>query len=607
MKHYGADIDVAEGTNIKNLSIPTGVVFPDQANIGELFYKTDVNKLYVCTSDVGSPVIWSDIYSSENSGTGSNLDADTLDGIEGINYLRSNVDDTFNGNLTVTGNVTATTPTAGDNSTKVATTAYVQNEISGLGGGSPSGGGGGSTTLTSSGSITTGDPVIVNSDGTVSSVSGVVEAIGNAAQFISGGVVSPKVIYIGSNQFLIGFLNPAISYQFTVVAGIITGNSIIFGSSATSVTGYSSSSRVVDGYYDPDQGKAVFCWATTAGIYASAITVSGSPPSPTVNGFTLIYNSASPTEITCDYDETNNKGVFAQINSSKSTVHSGSFTLSGTTITPETVFQVDTGSSMDYIGMAVDQSAGKGIIMWEDSSKLYGCVTDYSTNPGTNGTVTLLINVTPAIIEPIYHPGIQKVIGLYYSNYTSQSVNGMMAGVINVNGSDLAITPPQLISTNVSSAALDVAYNPILNEVVLMLYSFDFLQPMLQRIKIDDGGDIETVSRVIVSDLSISTHAGLAYSSDDEKIIFASDNDAIIYVPPNTNVSEENFVGISQSTVSTAQDTTVGLIGSIDSNQTGLIAGEAYYINSTGTLTTQSTDNVYAGVALSATELLIKG
>ena len=41
------------------------------------------------------------VWHSGNDGSGSQLDADTLDGVEGANYLRSNQSDTFNGNLTV--------------------------------------------------------------------------------------------------------------------------------------------------------------------------------------------------------------------------------------------------------------------------------------------------------------------------------------------------------------------------------------------------------------------------------------------------------------------------------------------------------------------------
>jgi hypothetical protein len=47
------------------------------------------------------------IWGSGNDGSGSGLDADTLDGVQGSAYLRSDTSDTLSGALTVTGNTTA--------------------------------------------------------------------------------------------------------------------------------------------------------------------------------------------------------------------------------------------------------------------------------------------------------------------------------------------------------------------------------------------------------------------------------------------------------------------------------------------------------------------
>ena len=48
---------------------------------------------------------WDEIWTSGTDGAGSGLDADTVDGIQGANLLRSDTSDTMNGTLTVTGNV----------------------------------------------------------------------------------------------------------------------------------------------------------------------------------------------------------------------------------------------------------------------------------------------------------------------------------------------------------------------------------------------------------------------------------------------------------------------------------------------------------------------
>ena len=51
---------------------------------------------------------YSTIWTSSTDGSGSGLDADTVDGIQGANLLRSDTSDTMSGTLTVTGNVSHT-------------------------------------------------------------------------------------------------------------------------------------------------------------------------------------------------------------------------------------------------------------------------------------------------------------------------------------------------------------------------------------------------------------------------------------------------------------------------------------------------------------------
>ena len=66
MIHFG--IEVAEGTNISNLSVASGASFPGTPNAGELFYRSDLNQLYLYTTS------WNQV----SAGAGG--DAGTLDG-----------------------------------------------------------------------------------------------------------------------------------------------------------------------------------------------------------------------------------------------------------------------------------------------------------------------------------------------------------------------------------------------------------------------------------------------------------------------------------------------------------------------------------------------
>ena len=66
MIHFG--IEVAEGTNISNLSVASGASFPGTPNAGELFYRSDLDQLYLYTTS------WNQV----SAGAGG--DAGTLDG-----------------------------------------------------------------------------------------------------------------------------------------------------------------------------------------------------------------------------------------------------------------------------------------------------------------------------------------------------------------------------------------------------------------------------------------------------------------------------------------------------------------------------------------------
>jgi len=57
----------------------------------------------VMRADGGFNVNGATVWNSSNDGSGSGLDADTLDGVQGSSYLRSDTSDTFNGTLYVTG------------------------------------------------------------------------------------------------------------------------------------------------------------------------------------------------------------------------------------------------------------------------------------------------------------------------------------------------------------------------------------------------------------------------------------------------------------------------------------------------------------------------
>ena len=76
----------------------------------------------------------------------------------------------------------------------------------------------------------------------------------------------------------------------------------------------------------------------------------------------------------------------------------------------------------------------------------------------------------------------------------------------------------------------------------------------------------------------------------------------------STNLTAENYIGISDGAYSDGQTATIQLIGSVDDAQSGLTPGQKYYVQTDGTLsTTAGSPSVLAGKAISSTKLAIKG
>ena len=78
--------------------------------------------------------------------------------------------------------------------------------------------------------------------------------------------------------------------------------------------------------------------------------------------------------------------------------------------------------------------------------------------------------------------------------------------------------------------------------------------------------------------------------------------------PYATNLKENTYIGFSESSYASNDTARINIIGSIDTNQSGLTVGEKYYIQVDGTLSTTAGDpKVEAGIALNSTTLLISG
>ena len=99
---------------------------------------------------------------------------------------------------------------------------------------------------------------------------------------------------------------------------------------------------------------------------------------------------------------------------------------------------------------------------------------------------------------------------------------------------------------------------------------------------------------------------------NDDKIVagFApsSNLSAIVYNPSSANLTSENFIGFAKNAVADGAVANLHTANSISRNQSSLTAGQTYFVQTDGTLSTTAGDpSVTAGTAISATELIVKG
>jgi len=111
---------------------------------------------------------------------------------------------------------------------------------------------------------------------------------------------------------------------------------------------------------------------------------------------------------------------------------------------------------------------------------------------------------------------------------------------------------------------------------------------------------------------------GTVFDSNSNRVVSAyrdsansGHGTAVVIQTSSTNLTTalaEGFIGIaSGGTYADTAEATIDVIGTVNKDQSGLTAGQTYYVQTDGTLgTSADSPSVVAGTAISATELLVK-
>ncbi len=465
-----------------------------------------------------------------------------------------------------------------------------------------------------SGVLPNGKPVVVNSDGTVSVIGGGVSLTAENYIGMSGGGVSATSFSKGSaavfesaesnfmkatfdtnsNKVVIAYKDGGNSSYGTAVVGTVSGTSISFG---TPVVFESANSQSIGITFDSNLNKVVIAYVDAGNSsYGTAIvgTVSGTSIS---FGSAAVYESASTEYHAPVFDSSNNKVVIAYKGDSVGKVIVG--TVSGTSISfgSATTFN---NANTTYVSTAFDSTNNKVVIAYSDAgNSSYGTAV-VATVSGTSVSVgsEVVFKAAQADFEAaVFDSSSGKVVIAYKLSSGTGSVVGTVSGTSISFGSEVAFT-----ASNVSDVS--ATFDTSLNAVVITY-------------KNSSSSNVGETTTGTVSGTSISYSGGnnaLTTSHAIEgAVVYDTNSNKTVYV--YNDAGNSNYgTGVvftagfeNRGQVASGSSASVDIIGTVSENQSGLTAGQSYYVQTDGTIgLTADSPSVFAGTAISATKLLVK-
>jgi len=395
----------------------------------------------------------------------------------------------------------------------------------------------------------------------IGTVSGTSISFGTPVIFNSGGtaLTPTSAVYDSANQkVVIAYQDGNNSWRGTAIVGTVSGTSISFGSP----TAFNSSNQsdIGGAVYDSTNQKVVIGYRDYGNsFYGTAVvgTVSGTSIS---FGSSSVFNYSDTYQIKITYDSTNGKVVIVYDdygNSRAGTAIVG--TVSGTSISfgSESVFN---STEVSYQSATYDSTNGKVVIAFRDEDNSQYGKAIVGTVSGTSisfGSPVTFESANVYNIAATYDTSNDKVV-IAYRDLGNSGYGTFITGT--VSGTSISFGSPVVFNSG-TSEEMSITFDSSNGKVI---------------ISYQDGGDSNYGKAVVFSPITMAT-----------------------------NLTSENYIGISDGAYSNGQTATVQIIGAVDDAQSSLTPGQAYYVQDDGTLA--ESGSVFAGTAIAATKLIVRG
>ena len=428
--------------------------------------------------------------------------------------------------------------------------------------------------------------------GSADSVGSETEFVSNMGNEISAGVYDPD-----SSKVVLAYADQGNSIRGTAIVGTVSGTSISFGTPANFETVETTHIGIT---YDTTNDKVVIVYRDGAGNnnYGTAIvgTVSGTSIS---FGSEAVYNTALSQYNSAAFDSNAGKVVIAY-KDSDSSVQSRVATVSGTSISFGTEVQVTSNGT--YVKAVFDSNSNKVVIVYRDGGNSNYGTARVGTVSGTDisfGSAVVFSSSSTEDVQVAFDSTNNKIV-IGYKDGGDSDKGKTVVGT--VSGTSISFGSAVTFNTGGSFGMNGVVYNSNQNKV-FFFYTSSAVGKVLSG----------TVSGTAVGSLSSeftyhNASTGVPFQVYDvasTNIVAAyrdgadSKGKVVVFKPDN--------IATTRGQVTNGQAASVDVIGSVSSNQIGLTAGEQYFVQNDGTIsTTADSPSVLAGTAISATELVVK-
>jgi len=461
-----------------------------------------------------------------------------------------------------------------------------------------SGGGVGSQTLKASANIGAGSPVSVLADGTVVNASERVGSLslGTENTFDNGTIQVIASCYDSTNNVLVVFYYDDVAGASYGVVGTPSGDTVTWGTPVLFLAGRAGGIHCV---FDSVSSTCIVAFTDALNAsYASAVVGTVSGTSISFGTIAVITTLSGKYIRGISHDAIQNKILVL----GDPNVYVG--TVSGTSISfGAGVPTSQTGYNQNRL---IDAGNSKTVIVGATLTELTCYVATLSGTSLTLGThYTIATVTTQSLLMAAYDSTGNTLLLLYRDSVTASSY--MLAG--SIQGTSISWGTPVAIEDVYRINSMQ--YSP--SDGVFYVAIQEGVTQYGKLLAVSVTGDVPTVEYTLtflnatgLMPMSMAYDATLAKPFLSYASAITISNGKTVAIN-GSKAFIENFIGVSIDDCLAGNNAVITIAGGVNLVQSGLIPGARYYVDINGDLSTNNDTGIYAGIAIDATKLIVKG